>query len=1173
MSSLAAALRQELARLLEPLVVAAGSAERWSLVLSLVGHTADAAANPGLRAALDDLGALANLDDVNVETLEGIQAILGAAAAATRALHEIERTANDPALGERLKQFGPEFAEQLTTIYLRRFHPRLFRLATIFDIIDPLELRAPQPAQFEGNALVRTAWLGDELHLDRVGPLLRDPGAALRAAYLPNDLRTAADAHAAADRLFPLLRAALDELGLASSLERRSLTPDEPGDASGDGDHFNSPEPNPDDATPAPPVPDLAPYYRSTQPRLAIRFPQLQADGVLAGTFLGIDVAASSLEHPGAVAGLIVELTGALNWTQTRGPWTITLETDGQVPAFSIGPQGMELAPLSSALTAAKGRLSATRGAGGTPSFSVGDPSGTRLELGAPAFSARLDLGPDGNDVGFSAGTGASAFILNADNADGFLRSVLPADGMRVDFDLGLDWSRRGGLTFKGAMGLDLRIPVGISLGPVLLSDCHLRLAARDGEVYGETSLTLSATLGPARAVIDRIGIAAQLTFPEEGGSLGVADLDFRFKWPSGIGLVVEAAGVATGGGFLFYDEAQGLYAGVLELSLSELFTLKAIGLITTKMPDGSPGFTLVIFITAEDFQPIQLSMGFTLNGIGGMLAINRTFDENALREGMQTGLLASILFPRDPVANAPAIINALSVAFPARRGAYLFGVLVKIGWFTPTVVAFDLALILELGARRRLLVLGRVSALLPSADNDLVRLNLESMGVIDFDEGTVALDAVLVDSRLVQKFVLTGGMALRARWSAGPGSSFVLAVGGLNPRFAPPAGLPKLVRIAIALSSGDNPRITCAAYFAITANTLQFGARAELYAAAYGFSIQGDIGFDVLIQYRPLHFVADFHASVQLKRGSSSLFKVTVDGSLEGPRPLRVSGKAAFEICCCDFSIPFDKTLVEGEPPPPPPAVDVLTALREALADQQSWEARSETSHGIVLRSLSKGDSLIVDPVGRLVIRQQVVPLNTDRDVDLLGGAPVSGTRRFSLSATLNGAELQAAAVREQFAPSQYFDLTDDEKLTGPSFEEMDAGIAAGDIAIAFAAGEIVAAPLEYESIVIDAPDQAPPADTRFRLDAGALQLLAETGAAARAPVRRVGKARFRDAAAAPAVTIHAPEWRIVSVDDRALLAASVEAKSWSEQSARLATLNREGVRWQLVPAHELVA
>jgi len=709
----------------------------------------------------------------------------------------------------------------------------------------------------------------------------------------------------------------------------------------------------------------------------------------------------------------------------------------------------------------------------------------------------------------------------------------------------------------------------------VTLSDCHLAIRAADGALTGEASLTLSGRLGPVKAVIDRIGMAARLSFGEEGGSLGVADLDLGFKPPSGIGLVVEAAGVATGGGFLFYDGAQKLYAGVLEISLSEVFTLKAFGLITTQLPDGSPGFTLVIFLTAEDFQPIQLGMGFTLNGIGGMLAVNRTFDEEALRDGMKSGILASILFPRDPVANAPAVINALSVAFPARRDAYLFGVLVKIGWFTPTLVAFDLALILEIGVRRRLLVLGRVSALLPSAENDLVRLNLESVGVIDFDEGTVALDAVLVDSRLVHKFVLTGGMALRARWSDGAGSSFVLAVGGLNPRFAPPAGLPALDRVAIALSAGDNPRITCAAYFAITANTLQFGAHAELYAAAYGFSIQGDIGFDVLIQYRPLHFIAEFHASVQLKRGSSSLFQVTVDGCLEGPRPLRASGKASFEICLCDFSVRFDKTLVEGEPPPPPPAIDVLALLREALADPHGWQAKSETSHGVALRNLPTGDALIVDPVGRLELRQQVVPLNTARDVDLFGGAPVSGDRRFSLAATLNGAPLQATAVREQFAPSQYHDLTDDEKLTGPSFQEMDAGIAVGDTAIAFAEAEIVPSPIEYDSIVIDDLEQEPAADDddRFKLEANALQPLTLTGAAARAPVRRVGQARFRNAAAPPAVTMNPMEWRIVSVDHRTPIAAPVEAKSWIEQSAALATLNREGVRWQLVPAHELAA
>ena len=102
-------------------------------------------------------------------------------------------------------------------------------------------------------------------------------------------------------------------------------------------------------------------------------------------------------------------------------------------------------------------------------------------------------------------------------------------------------------------------------------------------------------------------------------------------------------------------------------------------------------------------------------------------------------------------------------VRFPARRGSYLLGLLVKVGWFTPPLVLMDLALILEFGARERLLALGRISALLPSADNDLVRLNMEAIGVIDFDAGTAAVDAVLIDSRLAHKFPITGSAALRA--------------------------------------------------------------------------------------------------------------------------------------------------------------------------------------------------------------------------------------------------------------------------------------------------------------------------------------------------------------------------------------------------------------------------
>ena len=193
---------------------------------------------------------------------------------------------------------------------------------------------------------------------------------------------------------------------------------------------------------------------------------------------------------------------------------------------------------------------------------------------------------------------------------------------------------------------------------------------------------------------------------------------------------------------------------------------------------------------------------------------------------------------------------------------------MLQIAWGTPPLITANLAVVLEFGARLRLLVLAQVAAILPKRENDLVRLQMDAIGMIDFDQGTAALDATLHDSRLLKKFVLTGDMAMRLKWQGSP--NFALAVGGLHPAFNPPPGFPKLERIAINLAAGDNPRIRCEAYFAMTSNTVQFGARAELYASAAGFSIQGDIGFDVLIQFDPFDFLAEFHAQVQLKRGST---------------------------------------------------------------------------------------------------------------------------------------------------------------------------------------------------------------------------------------------------------------------------------------------------------------
>ena len=293
-------------------------------------------------------------------------------------------------------------------------------------------------------------------------------------------------------------------------------------------------------------------------------------------------------------------------------------------------------------------------------------------------------------------------------------------------------------------------------------------------------------------------------------------------------------------------------------------------------------------------------------------------------------------------------------------------------------------------------------------------------MGIFDFDQGTVAIDALLVDSRLLRRFPLTGGGALRARWTSP--RSFALAVGGMHHGFTPPAGFPTLDRLALSLTTGDNPRLTCEAYFALTSNTVQFGAHANLYAAAFGFNVQGEAGYDVLIQLMPFHFLAEFYAGMQLRKGSRNLFKVKVEGALEGPLPLAVRAKCTFEILWWDVSIRVNVTLVGGQAPPLPAAVDAFAQLRAALADTRSWSAELPPGQtGIVtLREAPADGVLRAHPLGTLAVRQGVVPLNLERDIDKLGDAPVAGARRFTVTRVAIGSGSDASRAARCWTTSR---------------------------------------------------------------------------------------------------------------------------------------------------------
>lgn len=788
--------------------------------------------------------------------------------------------------------------------------------------------------------------------------------------------------------------------------------------------------------------------------------------------------------------------------------------------------------------------------------YVLGISKNTRLEFGRLALSGELSS----TGAGIKLTASDSALVIGAKrDADQLAAQTMPEE-TRVNFQFGIGVSSQRGLYLEGGTGLQSIIPVGKSLGPVTIQ--HLRIGLIPTTDQGKTNLALQATaavafdLGPVRASLDQIGFASKLDVAKKGPNLGYgADLSFGFVPPKGVGLAIDGD-VINGGGFLLLDPDQGRYAGVLHLELGGGVVLKAIGLLDTKLPGGQPGFSLLAIITVEGFKSVPLGFGFFLSGVGGLIGIHRTIAQEPLLAGVRNHTLDHILFAQDPIRNAPALLATVATVFPPSKGRHLLCLMIQATFGKPALIHINLALGVEfVGGFRitKFFVMGQIKSLLPDKNRDLIRLHMDVAGVIDFEAKTAAFEAALFDSRLARTFTISGEMALRARWGDSP--NFALAIGGFHPSFTAPSGFPKLKRVSINLSDGENPRIRCEAYIALTSNTTQFGAKVEVFAKVSKFSVQGYALFDVLIQHDPLQFDAAFEAMVQLKAGSTNLFMVKLRGQLIGPSPMHVSGKATFGILWWDYTVSFDKTLARGEKPPLPAPINAGELLLAALRDRGNWSHELTASDRalVTLREEAAGNDMVIHPLSRLSIRQRVVPLN--REIARFGSARPSGAREFRITNPLvNGHDADLKYVSEYFAPAQFFDMPDNQKLSGPSFELMDAGVRIGSDRVAF--GAPVVADLSYEEILVDsvAKDEAPPAPPS-RLDAVSLFVQAQWGAANQSAARKAGAAKYR--ATGIGVKIVEETFTIVQANDTAKPPAATNM-TFSQAKAALQIMRR---------------
>jgi len=666
-------------------------------------------------------------------------------------------------------------------------------------------------------------------------------------------------------------------------------------------------------------------------------------------------------------------------------------------------------------------------------------------------------------DFGFEGELRGGKLKIGMDGADGFLGALLSGIQVEADFNLGMGWTASQGVYFTGSSTLEIQLPAHISLGPVELSALTLSVGI-DGHHFPIGLATdIKAALGPIQAVVEHIGAAVDLSFPPGGnGDIGPVDIGFRFLPPRGAGLSIDV-GVVKGGGYVFFDPDRGEYAGALELTFSEVVALKAIGIITTKMPDGSSGFSLLIIISVEFGSGIQLGYGFTLLAVGGLIGLNRTMKLQALMDGVRTGAIESVMFPTDIIANAPKIISDLRAFFPPQEGTFLIGPMAKLGWGTPTLISVSLGIIIEIPGN--IAILGVLKIALPTDEAAIIKLQVNFAGAIEFDKERLYFFAALFDSRVVF-MTIEGEMGLLVAW--GDDANFVVSVGGFHPRFnPPPLPFPSPRRIAITILNTPVARIRVEGYFAVTSNTVQFGARAELFFGLSVLNVEGHLAFDALFQFSPFHFIIEISASLSVKVFGAGVFSVRIRGSLEGPTPWHVLGHGSISLLFWDIDVDFEKTWGDSRNTELPP-IAVLPILQGEIDKAENWRAVPPASSKLLvsLRKLPADGPLVLHPLGVLRVAQRAVPLGLK--LDKVGSQKPSDVNRLSITVSGGGLARKADAF-ERFAPAQFQNFSDADKLSKPAFSPERAGLDLSATGAEVRSSVMVKRIVRYEEIIID--------------------------------------------------------------------------------------------------------
>ena len=614
---------------------------------------------------------------------------------------------------------------------------------------------------------------------------------------------------------------------------------------------------------------------------------------------------------------------------------------------------------------------------------------GSSFEIGHTDSSIEY-LYEDGEyDIRVTLKVRKSKFVLSTQDADGFLSKVLGTE-QEIPFSFSGIYSTRDGFYFEGSSALEIEIPSHFQVGPLSFRQLAMSVSPKAHGVALAVTTDIGASLGIIEIGVTDIGLSSEVNikdFPSGTyGNLGPIDLKVGFKPPSQISLSVNN-NLLSGGGFLAYFPEDESYAGGLQLSLQKI-GITAVGVISTRMPDGSKNFSMVISMSVQFNPGIPLPFGFSLNGVGGLVGINRRMEVDVLKERIRTGAVDSIMFPEDFIANADRIIGDLRAVFPAQEGTFVVGPFLRLGWGTPkTLLEVDLGIFIELPSTR-VLLLGRLRTALPDEESPILVLNIEVFGDLSFRRRELLVFGVVRDSRIAI-VELSGEFMCYLSW--GRQTRFFFSAGGYHPAYEPPTGLPVPKRLRAAFNFEEKNvqiRFFAEAYLAITPNSFQFGFDSALdvwwtQKHLGTIHLEGRFRFDTLLYFKPFRFQAEMEFSVIAYYQGKDLASVQLYMWMSGPAPWHVIGRASFKLGV-KWGIDFELQWGQQAPAPTQLVVNPTTGLLEQLRAPQNWRSlfAPEWEPDVELRQIESSkqpqqEQIMVHPFSSLAVTQSILPLD----------------------------------------------------------------------------------------------------------------------------------------------------------------------------------------------------